>query len=81
MRKPSPDTYIYKYNSVVVIVGAVNMLKTLTNTVNISVWQKDKPVKTDWVYCLKNKNYVDKKNPKKIEKKVINEHQHKKHIL
>ena len=36
------------------------MLKTLTNTVNISVWQKDKPVKTDWVY-LKNKNYVDKK--------------------
>lgn len=37
------------------------MLKTLTNTVNISVWQKDKPVKKDWVYCLKNKNYVDKK--------------------
>lgn len=48
------------------------MLKNLTNTVNISVWQKDKPVKTDWVYCLKNKNYVDKKIQTKIEKKVIN---------
>jgi len=47
VRKPSPDTYIYKYNSVVVIVGAVNMLKTPANPVNISVWQKDKPVKTD----------------------------------
>jgi len=27
------------------------MLKTPANLVNISVWQKDKPVKTDWVYC------------------------------
>lgn len=45
VRKNFQNTYIYKYNSVVVIVGGVNMLKTPLSPANISTRRKDKPVK------------------------------------
>ena len=54
-------TYINIYNSVVVIVGAVNMLKSHTNPVNISVIPLDNQVISNCIACKKQSKNVDKK--------------------
>lgn len=77
----SPDTYIYKYYSVVVIVGGVDMLKTPVRPVNICLCKKNKHVYNGCFGCLKIKKIVEKKISEKITKIVINRNSHKRHIL